>query len=174
MHVSSACYEPVGTSIPSTKSDIRAMKQIECSEAQTDASVPVERVAVSQAPASHLNLSESVSMAVNITGEKEEKEKSEFDTKKREKMEEEEEKKKMKTENVASFLPRSRLSVFAQTFLRTAQSSLLNTPLPPSSTFSLNKSICLDSSILKNGSVISSLVTYANSVHDIVEKAIVS
>ena len=50
----------------------------------------------------------------------------------------------------------------------------MNTPLPPSSTFSLNKSRCLYSSILKNGSVISSLVTYANSVRDTVEKAIVS
>ena len=126
---------------------------------------------------------ESASMAVKITDEEKKKEKSKYDNKKGEETEETEKKKK-NNENVAPVLPRSRLSIFVpsptptvastETLSSSTHSSLLGTPLPTSSTFSLNKSSRLDSSILKNGSIISSLVTYANSVRDTVEKAIVS
>ena len=72
-------------------------------------------------------------------------------------------------------MPRSRLSVFVPT----PRSSLLVTE-PSASSVSLVSHSCrttpsrLDSSRLKNGSVISNLVTYAESIRDTVEKAIVS
>ena len=87
-------------------------------------------------------------------------------------------------------LPRSRLSVFApsviglgtrrQSFSPSTRLATTNSLISAASPASLLNNIgenhpkCLDSSVLKNGSIISSLGTYANSVRDTVEKTIAS
>ena len=87
--------------------------------------------------------------------------------------------------NVSVQLPRSRLSIFAPTPLRpaaSAQSSPLSIGCaaktsncnPTESSLSSGSISRLDSSLVKNGTVISSMVTYANSIRDTVEGAIAS
>ena len=74
-------------------------------------------------------------------------------------------------------LPRSRLSVFVPSPRQPVTSSPENSLTDRSSLSPMclsNKSSRIESSTLKNGSTISSLVTYANCVKDTVEKAIVS
>ena len=87
--------------------------------------------------------------------------------------------------NVSMQLPRSRLSTFAPTPLHPAMSTQ-SSPLsigrsektincsPTESSLSSRNISRLDASLVKNGTVISSMVTYANSIRDTVEGAIAS
>ena len=70
----------------------------------------------------------------------------------------------------SSQLPRSRISTFAPTLLRSA----VNAQSSPISAGRSKTSRCLDLSLLRNGTIILSMVTYANSIRDTVGKAISS
>ena len=101
-----------------------------------------------------------------------EKEKDSKEEKKKEDVKDEGEK------NEKAVLPPSRLSVFVpsprQPVTGSPENSFIDRTSSRSPMSSSNKSSRFDSSTLKNGSTISSLVTYANCVNDTVEKAIIS